>query len=519
MRVQDKNHRSVYRPILPELNSRTPIYNSEDETRNPRDSVKVASPVQYDTAARGLSHSEFCGRAVIFISSQLGVALTSLACLWLSVYLHPGELPTAELVAGLLIIRAIHNVTGPAHPLFSSGIARTSVQRVVRDELLVTIFLIAASTIMVWRIDRQYLALFAGLNLAAQVGHFYLTKFLSQHMKRSGNAGLPAHNTQALIIGTGHTAQLVADSILQQHLPGVAIHGFLDYHRSDLWRYRDMPLMGHPDSLRKIIAQNHIDLIIIAVESADLALTKPVFRIAEKMGVTIASLPDTYQPALARASAAHIVGIPALLYRSAPHHSPMLFLKDFIDRLGALAGLAITSPITILTALAIKFESRGPIFFKQRRTGRNGKTFMMLKFRTMTIDAEKKKDALQSANEMTGPVFKIKDDPRVTKVGKFLRKYSIDEIPQFWNVLMGDMSLVGPRPPLPKEVVRYEPWQHRRLSVKPGLTCLWQVNGRNQIDFEEWMFLDLEYIDNWSLWGDMKILAKTLPTVVRGTGT
>ena len=353
----------------------------------------------------------------------------------------------------------------------------------------------------------------------AQIGHFYFTRWLSQRMKKAGSAGVLAHDTQVLIIGTGHRAQQVADSIVDQHLPGVAVHGFLDYHRHDLWRYRDLPLIGHPDSLRKIIAQNHIDLIIIAVDSADLALTKPVFRIAEKMGVTIASLPDTYQPAVARASAAHVAGIPALLYRSAPHQGTSVLMKEIVDRFGALVGLAVTSPLTILTALAIKIESSGPIFFKQRRTGRNGKTFMMLKFRTMTLDAERKKDSLQSSNEMTGPVFKIKNDPRITKVGKFLRKYSVDEIPQFWNVLMGDMSLVGPRPPLPKEVVRYEPWQHRRLSVKPGLTCLWQVNGRNQIDFEEWMFLDLEYIDNWSLWGDMKILAKTLPAVVRGTGT
>ncbi|MCK4460303.1 MAG: sugar transferase, partial [candidate division Zixibacteria bacterium] len=164
-------------------------------------------------------------------------------------------------------------------------------------------------------------------------------------------------------------------------------------------------------------------------------------------------------------------------------------------------------------------ESRGPVFFKQVRSGLNGKTFKLYKFRTMCADAEHKKDALTNRNEMTGPVFKIADDPRVTRIGRFLRKYSIDEVPQFINVLRGDMSLVGPRPPLPKEVSEYDPWQHRKLSVKPGVTCLWQVNGRNEIDFDDWMRLDLEYIDNWSLWLDAKILARTIPAVIKGSGS
>jgi lipopolysaccharide/colanic/teichoic acid biosynthesis glycosyltransferase len=172
----------------------------------------------------------------------------------------------------------------------------------------------------------------------------------------------------------------------------------------------------------------------------------------------------------------------------------------------------------IAAAIAIKIDSRGPVFFKQTRSGINGKTFKLWKFRTMENDAEKKKAELLEKNEMSGPVFKISDDPRVTKVGRFLRKYSIDEFPQFLNVLRGDMSLVGPRPALPSEVAGFEPWQHRKLSVKPGLTCLWQADGRNSIDFEDWMKMDLKYIDNWSLWEDTKIIARTIPTVLKGSG-
>ena len=169
-------------------------------------------------------------------------------------------------------------------------------------------------------------------------------------------------------------------------------------------------------------------------------------------------------------------------------------------------------------ALLIKLTSKGPVFFKQERCGLNGRKFTMFKFRTMVEDADQMKDLLAEKNEMDGPVFKITNDPRLTKVGKFLRKFSLDELPQLFNVLRGDMSLVGPRPPLPKEVSQYDPWQRRKLSMKPGLTCLWQINGRNNINFERWMKMDLEYIDNWSLWLDTKILLKTVPAVILGTG-
>jgi lipopolysaccharide/colanic/teichoic acid biosynthesis glycosyltransferase len=158
------------------------------------------------------------------------------------------------------------------------------------------------------------------------------------------------------------------------------------------------------------------------------------------------------------------------------------------------------------------------VFFRQRRIGLNGREFSMLKFRSMHVDAEARLEALKAQNEMSGPVFKMTNDPRVTRVGRFLRKTSLDEFPQFWNVLRGHMSVVGPRPPIPEEVRRYQRWQRRRLSVKPGLTCLWQVQGRNELDFAEWMALDLHYIDTWSLWGDLKIVLQTIPAVLLGRG-
>jgi lipopolysaccharide/colanic/teichoic acid biosynthesis glycosyltransferase len=168
--------------------------------------------------------------------------------------------------------------------------------------------------------------------------------------------------------------------------------------------------------------------------------------------------------------------------------------------------------------LLVKFTSRGPVLFKQLRVGRHARPFNMLKFRSMIANAEELKAKLMARNEQAGPVFKITRDPRITAVGRFIRKYSIDELPQLLNVLRGEMSLVGPRPPVPSEVSKYEAWQRRRLSVRPGLTCVWQVSGRNQISFEEWMYLDMQYIDHWSLAQDVQLILKTVPIVLTGRG-
>lgn len=184
--------------------------------------------------------------------------------------------------------------------------------------------------------------------------------------------------------------------------------------------------------------------------------------------------------------------------------------KRIIDIIGAGSGLILLSPVIAIVACAVKFTSKGPIFFSQKRVGKNGKIFNIYKFRSMVVNAEELKEKLAHQNEMSGPMFKMKDDPRVTKVGKFIRKTSLDELPQLWNVLKGDMSLVGPRPSLPKEVKQFEKWMYKRLTVKPGLTCYWQVSGRNNIDFEDWMKLDISYVEDRNIWIDIKLIFKTV---------
>lgn len=184
--------------------------------------------------------------------------------------------------------------------------------------------------------------------------------------------------------------------------------------------------------------------------------------------------------------------------------------KRAIDIIGAGSGLLLLSAVIAIVACAVKFTSKGPVFFSQKRVGKNGELFDMYKFRSMVVNAEELKEKLAHQNEMSGPMFKMKDDPRVTKVGKFVRKTSLDELPQLWNVLKGDMSLVGPRPSLPKEVAQFEKWMYKRLSIKPGLTCFWQVSGRNNIDFEDWMKLDIKYVDERNIWIDIKLIFKTV---------
>ena len=245
-----------------------------------------------------------------------------------------------------------------------------------------------------------------------------------------------------------------------------------------------------------------------------------VIKACELEGVEVWLVADFFATQISRTSFDELLGRPLLIFRTTPEASWQGVIKQLMDLFGALLLLISLSWLFALLAVLIKITSPGPVFFKQQRSGLNGAPFTLYKFRTMVTNAEQSKHELEAMNEMRGPVFKITGDPRVTRIGKWLRRYSLDELPQLLNVLRGEMSLVGPRPLPVDEVKRFNDLAHRRrLSVKPGLTCLWQISGRNQInDFKDWVRLDLEYIDNWSLWLDLKILLRTIPVVFLGTG-
>ena len=260
--------------------------------------------------------------------------------------------------------------------------------------------------------------------------------------------------------------------------------------------------------------------VIINAKHTFFGQVEKAIQACEIEGVEACLVADFFKTQVSQTTFDEFYGRPVLVFRSTPEASWQRLFKQILDLIGAGILVLAFVLVWLFVPLAIRLTSRGPILFRQQRSGLNGRPFTMLKFRTMVTNAEQLKQELAALNEMDGPVFKVTNDPRITPLGKFLRKYSLDELPQLFNVLRGEMSLVGPRPLPVDEVARFDdPAHRRRLSVKPGLTCLWQVSGRNNIkDFKDWVRLDLEYIDTWSFWLDVKILWRTIPVVLFGTG-
>ncbi|HLB59243.1 MAG TPA: sugar transferase [Bdellovibrionota bacterium] len=277
-------------------------------------------------------------------------------------------------------------------------------------------------------------------------------------------------------------------------------------------------ILGSITDLQTLVARHVVDEIIFAIPVSDLQKCEKMITWCEEVGLTVHMKLDIVRTLFAKTFASDFYGMPILTISPTPRDAIALLIKRVVDIFIAAITLILLSPLLVLITIAIRLSSPGPILFRQQRVGLNGRLFTFYKFRSMYEDAEERKPSLTHLNEVSGPVFKIKNDPRVTPVGRWLRKFSLDELPQLWNVFLGDMSLVGPRPPVPGEVKQYEWRQRRRLSMKPGITCLWQIKGRSNIPFEEWMRLDLAYIDNWSLKLDLKILLKTIPAVLLARG-
>jgi exopolysaccharide biosynthesis polyprenyl glycosylphosphotransferase len=323
----------------------------------------------------------------------------------------------------------------------------------------------------------------------------------------------------AILVGAGRSAAVLAGTLQRSRHYGLRLLGQVGLPgetSAAVPGVRDLSAIG---DLRRILSEFAVDVVVLCpsqqARSGDIL---EVFNTCD-----VAGIPCHYAPSFLslRGLYPHVVwysSLPAFVFQSGPHAPVRLAIKRSIDLLVSVAGIVILSPVLLACALAVKLGDRGPILFRQVRVGQNGRPFHCYKFRSMVVDAEARLKELVARNEESGPVFKMKRDPRVTPVGRLLRKYSLDELPQLLNVLKGDMSLVGPRPPIPSEVQDYDWWQRRRLSVRPGITCTWQVAGRNRVPFERWMEMDLDYIDNWSLAVDMKLLAKTVGTVLKGTG-
>ena len=322
-----------------------------------------------------------------------------------------------------------------------------------------------------------------------------------------------------LIVGVNNRARQIIISINDHPEWGINIVGLVDNDARKNDTVCGHKVVGTVKEICSIIRSAIVDEVMFVIPRSWLCMIEDVLYICDVEGIRVSVAVDLFELKISKAKFRYLDKFPILTFHSAPDKLLHLLIKRLLDIIVSGFLLLMLFPVFAITAVMVKATSRGCVFFRQQRSSLNGRKFMLYKFRTMVADAESRLNELLLHNEMNGPVFKMKNDPRLTKIGGILRRFSIDELPQLWNVFKGDMSLVGPRPALPSEVASYEPWQRRRLSMRPGITCLWQANGRNKItDFNEWMRLDLEYIDKWSLLLDCKLLLKTVPVVMFGTG-
>jgi exopolysaccharide biosynthesis polyprenyl glycosylphosphotransferase len=321
-----------------------------------------------------------------------------------------------------------------------------------------------------------------------------------------------------LVAGSGKRAENFAQMVNDNPHWGLKILGFVDREDKVGMKIANKKVIGAFKDFARILDDNVVDDVVFILPMSLMSYVRDCVKTCEKVGVRSNVVVDFFDINIAKPSIEKIKDWNLLTFDTIPLNATSLLVKRLIDIIVSAFGLILLSPVFLITALAIKMTSKGPVFFKQTRSGLHGRTFEIYKFRTMVVDAEERLEELMSLNEREGPVFKIRNDPRITRVGRYMRKVSLDELPQLINVLKGDMSLVGPRPPIPSEVAQYERWQRRRLSLRPGITCIHEVVARDDKDFDRWMNLDLEYIDNWSISLDLKILTRTIFAVLKGTG-
>jgi exopolysaccharide biosynthesis polyprenyl glycosylphosphotransferase len=446
----------------------------------------------------------------------------------------------SRLHLGLLVPIDLDHLLNPAlHPLekyfwtislgvgwwavaaFSLGLYRLSIRRsdwekiriVLECAVLLGLFLGFLSFALKLDISRPLIALFV-LNQAvllslARLGVTLHGRYIAHPVRSQRNI---------LVVGSGGKAREMGRLIARYSDWGLRVMGYVESNSQQ--PVQDSPdVLGRISDIPQIIEDNVVDeIIFVGSEPRDLQGLDEVLAICEEQGVRTRVAADFFPAKISKVSMEFLENVPLITFSATPDHAFSLWVKRSMDMILSAVLLIVLSPFIALIGLLIKLSSKGPAIYRQTRCGLYGRRFVLYKFRSMREGAEDVLWEIKHLNEMDGPVFKMRNDPRVTALGRVLRKSSIDEWPQFWNVLKGDMSLVGPRAPLPEEVREYTRWQRRRLSVKPGITCLWQVSGRNEIDFHEWMKLDLLYIDNWSLLLDLKILLRTFPVVLLGRG-
>jgi len=366
-------------------------------------------------------------------------------------------------------------------------------------------------------VDPAFLAVMWGASSMIAMSSRLLLRYFLDYVRTRGR-----NVRHALIIGTNPRAVEFARKLESSPELGYRVIGYADQEWAGMEDFRKSgnPPVCDLQGLAEFIRNTVIDEVVIGLPIRSFySRASQIAVLCERQGIVLRFLPGIFNLNKARSTAEDFAGDPLLTLYTGPLDGWPVFIKRALDLATSAVLLLFLAPLFAITAVLIKWTSPGPVFFSQERLGLNKRRFRIWKFRTMVPDAEQRMKELESRNEVSGPVFKIKHDPRITAVGRLLRKTSIDELPQLFNVLKGDMSLVGPRPLPLRDCEGFDQdWHRRRFSIRPGITCLWQVNGRSSIPFEKWMELDMQYIDEWSLWLDLKILVGTIPAVLKGSG-
>lgn len=397
-------------------------------------------------------------------------------------------------------------------------VGRLKMYSVVFAEYLTTIIvgnILLYSLIVILDLDsisRGVLAVFALTNLIVLFSYKFVLSATMRYIRREGM------NSRLILIIADEDSNFFIDRLIETKDWGYRIWAIMTDDESIKARYgSEYHIIPYINDLSTVIDNRGIDEVFYCKSSLNQnEIQKFIYSCAE-IGVVFRMQSLLLNYVKMQSTLSFLNQMPFLTFRNTPDNYLALKVKSLMDFSISLLALIILSPVLLTIALLIKLDG-GPVLFRQNRTGLHGRQFICYKFRTMVVNAESLKESLMSQNEQDGPVFKIRNDPRVTSIGRFLRKTSLDELPQFINVLKGEMSVVGPRPPIPSEVKQYERWQNRRLSMKPGITCIWQVSGRNNIPFDQWMKMDMQYIDTWSLKLDLIIILKTFKVVITGSG-
>ncbi|MGH2407861.1 MAG: sugar transferase [Candidatus Limnocylindrales bacterium] len=420
---------------------------------------------------------------------NLGLAAIGFAVVWVA----------ALWLQGLYVLRARWSLRSEAYGILRAGL------------IVAVVTFSGLFVLKLAEVSRLFLVfLFAG-EVAAALGSRLLLRLLMGWLRSHGRI-----RRYMLVVGSGPPAEGFADRVERHVELGIQVIGHLRWTGETTHTRR--PVLGTLDEIETVLHSRVVDEVGIALPPEATHLIEPITRVCEEEGRIVRIPMETMGLTMPGGRVEEFDGLPLLSLLYGPDRVLSLAAKRGVDILVSALGLILLSPLLLAIALLIRWREGPPVFFGQERVGLHGRPFRMLKFRTMGADAEARRADLEALNEVRGPAFKLTDDPRRTPSGRVLRRTSLDELPQLWNVLRGEMSVVGPRPPLPREVAGYDVWHRRRLSMKPGITGLWQVRGRRDADFDRWVQLDLDYIDRWSLLLDLEIMLRTIPALVTQPG-